>query len=71
MSICMPYVSVWSYPTNPLVPVGHRVFEDGRFPVLADLETYLEIMFGNWQDLSYVEERRQHAPVDLDLGVSG
>lgn len=71
MSTCMPYVSVGSYPTSALVPVGHRVFEDGQFPVPADLETYLEIMFGNWQELPPVEERRQHAPVELDLGVSG
>lgn len=68
-SACMPYVSIGIYPTSTLVPVGYRKFEDGRFPVPAELETYLEIMFGNWQELPPVEERRQHAPVELDLNI--
>ncbi len=69
-SACMPYVSVGVYPTGVLVPVGLHEFEDGRFPVPAELETYLEIMYGDWRMLPPVEERRQHAPVELDL-VSG
>lgn len=70
-SACMPYVSVGVYPTSVLVPIGHRKFEDGMFPVPAELETYLEIMFGDWRELPPVEDRRQHAPVELDLAILG
>lgn len=71
ISTCMPYVSVGTYPTSALVPVVYHEFEDGQFPVPAKLEGYLEIMFGNWRELPPVGERRQHAPVELDLNVEG
>lgn len=68
--ICMSYVSVGSYSTSVLVPVGYHTFEGEEFPVPADLETYLEIMFGNWWELPPEEDRRQHAPIELDFGDS-
>lgn len=67
--MCMSYVSIGSFPRKVLVPTGRHVFEDGEFPVPADLESYLEIMFGDWRELPPVGERRQHAPVELGLDV--
>lgn len=67
--MCMSYVSIGKFPTDALIPVGTCAFEGGAFPVPADLERYLSIMFGDWQTLPPVEERRQHAPIELDTGT--
>ncbi|MEG0758577.1 MAG: LicD family protein, partial [Raoultibacter sp.] len=62
-SMCMSYVAIGCFLTKSLIPVTFRTFEDGKFPVPADLESYLETMFGNWQELPPVGERRQHDPI--------
>lgn len=69
--MCMSYVSVGSFPKEVLVPTARRSFEGEEFPVPARIERYLEIMFGKWQELPPVEQRRQHAPIELDLGDGG
>lgn len=67
--MCMSYVAVGSFPKAALVPVSRCTFEGEQFPVPADLERYLETMFGDWRELPPVEQRRQHAPIELDLGT--
>lgn len=66
--MCMSYVSVGSFPKDVLVPCSQRLFEGEPFPVPAKIERYLEIMFGDWRELPPVEQRRQHAPIELDFG---
>lgn len=68
-SMCMSYVAIGSYPTNVLVPAGRHMFEGEEFPVPAEIERYLEIMFGDWRELPPMDERRQHAPIELGFDV--
>ena len=67
--MCMSYVAIGSYPTNVLVPAGRHMFEGEEFPVPAEIERYLEIMFGDWRELPPMDERRQHAPIELGFDV--
>lgn len=66
--MCMSYTSIGSFPKGVLVPTARHSFEGDEFPVPADAERYLEIMFGNWRELPPVGERHQHAPVELGFG---
>lgn len=66
--MCMSYVWVGSFPREVLAPPMPVAFEDAEFPAPARLERYLELMFGDWRELPPVEQRRQHAPIELDLG---
>lgn len=69
--MAMSYVSVGSFPKDVLAPCARLPFEGELFPVPARIERYLEIMFGDWRELPPVEQRRQHAPIELDLGAGG
>lgn len=57
------------YPIDVLVPPSRVTFEGCDFPGPADPERYLESMYGaDWGELPPVEERTNHAPVELDFG---
>ena len=51
------------FPKEVLVPTSKHEFEGHLFPVPANPERYLEIMFGNWRELPPVEKRHAHAPL--------
>lgn len=52
-----------------LFPVGNMEFEGVSFFVPADVETYLDDMYGaDWRELPSPEKRRNHAPIELDFG---
>lgn len=65
---CASYAQFGSYPVSLFLPTRLEPFEDRAFPVPGGAERYLEIMFGDWQELPPVEQRRQHRPVELDFG---
>lgn len=65
---CPPYPASGRFPREALVPTVRVEFEGRLFPVPADAERYLQIMFGDWRKLPPVEQRRQHKPVELDFG---
>lgn len=67
--ICMAYVSGGMFPRDVLVPPIEHIFEKMSFPMPAQSERYLEIMFGDWRIVPPVEQRRQHVPVELCLDV--
>lgn len=66
--MCMAYVAIGAFPKDALVPCVSGTFEGEQFPVPADIERYLTIMFGDWKKLPPAQERRQHAPIELDFG---
>ncbi|MEG0324277.1 MAG: LicD family protein, partial [Raoultibacter sp.] len=65
-----------SYPVDPpfkpsmFLPAVPLRFEDTEFPCPRELETYLVKTYGDdWTELPPEDQRRNHAPVELDLGT--
>lgn len=65
-----------SYPVDPpferstFLPTIPLQFEDAEFPCPHDLKTYLVKTYGDdWTELPPLDQRRNHAPVVLDLGT--
>lgn len=66
---CMNYVNSGSYPIEILLPPVDVYFEGHAFPGPADMDAYLEHLYGKtWSELPPVENRRNHAPRELDFG---
>ncbi len=66
---CMNYVNSGSYPVEVLLPPAPVYFEGHEFPAPANLDAYLELLYGeDWSELPPESDRRNHAPRELDFG---
>lgn len=65
---CPAYPTSGRFPLGVLAPVQRHDFEGESFPVPAQAERYLQIMFGDWRKLPPEDQRRQHKPTQLDFG---
>ncbi len=65
---------VFAYPLEDgfeaewLFPATDVDFEDARFPAPRELDRYLSHLYGNWTALPPEDQRRNHAPLTLELG---
>lgn len=62
----------YCYPETPIAyermfPTQKVAFEDRLFPVIHDVEYYLQAEYGDWRRLPPVEDRKTHKPVRLVL----
>lgn len=65
----MAYVTDSAFPEDVLAPASEMLFEGFSFFAPAQVESYLERAYGSsWRELPPVEERRNHAPIELDFG---
>lgn len=64
----MAYSTTTEMPEDVIFPLGRAHFEGHELPVPGNLDEYLTILYGNWRQLPKVEDRRNHAPMQLDLG---
>lgn len=55
------------FPSDILIPPSVARFENHVFPVPANPEQYLELMYGNWRELPPVEKRHVHAPLRIEF----
>lgn len=66
---CMNYTRQGTFPASVLLPPVLLEFEGHSFPVPADIERYLCILYGStWNKLPPEDQRANHAPIILDLG---
>lgn len=64
------YAAVDPYPRSVMLPVGEVSFEGYSFPAPADPEKYLLMLYGpTWNELPPENQRRNHAPKELDFGA--
>lgn len=64
------YAAIEPYPKSMLLPPRTMIFEGKEFFVPADVEGYLRIQYGRtWSQLPPEDQRRNHAPKELDLGA--
>ena len=65
---------VFAYPVKDgfeaewFFPVTDVDFEDDRFPAPRELNEYLSYLYGDWRSLPPEDQRRNHAPLMLELG---
>lgn len=64
----MAYSMTTEMPEDVIFPLGTACFEGHELPVPGNLDEYLTILYGDWGQLPKVEDRRNHAPLQLDLG---
>ena len=63
------YAAIEPYPRAMFLPPSEIVFEDSTFPAPADVEGYLEKLYGKtWNQLPPEGRRRNHAPKVLEFG---
>ncbi len=66
--VVMAYSMTTEMPEGVILPLGTACFEGYDLPVPGKLDEYLAIMYGDWRQLPKEDDRRNHAPVQLDLG---
>lgn len=65
---CLSYPKPRPYPKTIFLPTRRIPFEDGEFPVAANVEAYLERSYGpDWNQLPPPEKRRNHKPEILEF----
>lgn len=65
----MCYTQAGVYDESVLFPVAYLEFEGCELPVPGQTVAYLEQMYGpTWNELPPEDQRRNHAPVELDFG---
>lgn len=64
----MAYSMTTEMPEYVILPLGMACFEGHDLPVPGKLDEYLTIMYGDWRQLPKEDDRRNHSPVQLDLG---
>lgn len=68
--MCMSYVMDSGLPLDVLMPPSSLRFEDAEFSCPHNTPAYLEAVFGSgWTELPPLDQRRNHAPIVLDLGA--
>lgn len=55
-------------PTSILLPTVPHAFHDRTYPVPANADAYLRIIYGDWHQLPPEEDRKSHLPVLIDFG---
>lgn len=63
--MCSAYSKSGIIPVSTLLPPREMFFEGESFFVPAEIESYLEIWYGDWAKLPPVEARVNHAPIRL------
>lgn len=70
MLMASSYAAIEPYPKSMLLPPGTIEFEGKEFFAPADVEGYLRTQYGRtWNQLPPEDQRRNHAPKELDLGM--
>lgn len=64
----MAYSTTTEMPEDVIFPLGTACFEGYELPVPGNLNEYLTIFYGDWRQLPKERNRRNHAPLQLDLG---
>lgn len=68
----MPYAMTEPFLRKTMVPPKPIAFEGRTFFGPAEPEAYLEALYGkDWRELPPIEERRNHAPIELGFGERG
>ena len=66
--VAFSYPISGGFDKSRLLPTRKLFFEEREFPVPRDIEYYLEKLFGTtWQEMPPEDQRRNHAPVELEL----
>ena len=55
-------------PLSTMVPTTKGFFEHEEFPIPGECESYLQAVYGDWQSLPPLDERKTHLPVLIDFG---
>lgn len=64
--LVMSYSRTPSFPRDMMLPPSFAKFEECEFPVPAQVDSYLEKLYGpTWRQLPPPEQRRNHAPQEL------
>lgn len=67
--MAMAYPIPSGFKMDMLMPTQKGEFEQEFFPVPANIEAYLEILYGaTWRELPPLEQRKNHAPLSIDFG---
>lgn len=70
MLMASSYAAIEPYPRSMLLPPSIIEFEGEEFFAPADVEGYLTMQYGRtWNQLPPEDQRRNHAPKDLCLGM--
>lgn len=64
ITFCYPEAPI---PYERMFPTREAPFEGASFPVLNDVDYYLRMEYGDWQELPPAEDRKTHKPVRLVL----
>lgn len=64
-AIIMAYPQMQAMPFSVIFPLATASFEGHVLPVPGKLDEYLTRAYGDWRTLPPVEDRRNHAPIEL------